>query len=151
MNEDFSALDEMPRRVAAIVDGFQGDIRRRPNDELFSLLESICHLRDIERFGYTVRIARIRDEDEPALADVDGAELAREARYNETQDLARALADFASLRAANVAALRHLTPEQRARTGILEGVGRITIDELTAKMLEHDRGHLAELDALTDT
>jgi hypothetical protein len=148
MNDDFSALEEMPHRVATFVDRFRGDVRQRPGAELFSLLETVCHLRDIERFAYTVRIARMRDEAEPELADVDGAELAREARYNETQEIAQALADLTGLRAANVASLRRLTPEERARTGILEGVGRITIDQLTEKMLEHDRGHLAELDAM---
>jgi hypothetical protein len=46
--------------------------------ESFSALEHVCHVRDIERDGYRVRIRRLLDENDPSLVSLDGDELARE-------------------------------------------------------------------------
>jgi len=48
----------------------------------FSVLENICHLRDLELQGYTPRIRRILAEADPDLADFDGARVAAESSYN---------------------------------------------------------------------
>lgn len=148
MSEVMQQLRDTPYVVEAYVDSFQGDIRRRPHADWFSFLENICHLRDIERFGYTERITRMLAEVDPELTDVDGERLAKETDYNNTQDLHAALADFVALRNANVARLDALTGEQWARGGRLAGVGPITLRELAERMAAHDRGHLAELQKL---
>lgn len=141
-------LRDTPLAVEAYVDAFRGDPLRRPAGDWFSLLENICHLRDIERFAYTERIKRMLAESDPEMADVDGARLAKESDYHGTQDLRTALAEFIALRGANVAKLERLTDAEWARGGVLEGAGRITIRELAEKMAGHDRGHLDELDKL---
>jgi hypothetical protein len=145
MNDTLTRLADMPKQVRALAEAFRGDVRRRPEPDAFSVLENVCHLRDIERLGYTERITRMLGESDPELADVDGARVAREADYNATEELAPALDALASLRAANVAALSRMTAEEWERTGLLEGAGRITIRELTRRMEEHDRGHVEEL------
>ena len=145
MNEDLQQLRETPLVVEAYVDSFQGDIRRRPEGDFFSFLENVCHLRDIERFAYSDRIARMLDEIDPEMPDVDGGKLAAEADYHGTQDVHAALKEFIALREANLARLEKLSDEQWARGGVLEGAGRITLRELAAKIAEHDRGHLTEL------
>ena len=38
-----------------------------------------------------------------------------------------------------------LSPEDRRRTGAMEGVGEISVEGLVAKMLEHDTEHLSDL------
>jgi DinB superfamily len=113
--------------------------------EDFSLVENICHLRDLEIEGYTERIRLILAEDEPALADFDGGRVARERNYP-SQSAEAALAAFAAARAANVTTLREVSPAQRARMAQLKGAGRITLERLAQLMREHDSGHLAELE-----
>lgn len=149
MNDVLTTLRDTPRRVGAMLDAFAGDVRRRPAADAFSVLENVCHLRDIERFGYSERIARMLGESDPVMPDVDGAKLAAEADYNATQDLRNAFGEFVALREANVARLDALTGDDWSRGGELEGAGRITLRDLARKMAEHDRGHLLELEALT--
>jgi hypothetical protein len=148
-HEDLLArLADMPRKLREIADKYDGDVRRRPMDTAFSLLEHACHLRDIELFAYERRIARMLSENAPELEDVDGGAIAREADYNANEELEPALHAFAALRASNVASLQRLTDEEWARTGVLEGAGTITIAELAGRMAVHDGEHLAELRAL---
>jgi hypothetical protein len=135
----------MPARIAEIVASIapvQWEIRAR--DGNFSLQEHACHLRDIEIEAYRTRLERMLAEAAPALPDVDGGKLARERDYHR-QDLSAAQAVFAAVRADMVQRLAGLSADQRRRTGIMEGVGEITIKELVAKMLEHDAEHLADL------
>ena len=51
--------------------------------ERFSPLGQVCHVRDIERLGYHVRIERMLTEDGPALASLDSYELAARSRYDD--------------------------------------------------------------------
>jgi uncharacterized damage-inducible protein DinB len=141
-------LGSMPRCFQEFVDAIPpARWRTRPADGAFSLQEHACHLRDIEIEAYRVRLERMLAEEAPALADVDGGMLARQRDYHR-QDLAAAQAAFAAVRADMVQRLASLTQEQRRRTGVLEGVGEITIEGLVAKMLEHDGEHRAELEQL---
>src|SRR5436305_15039686 len=58
------------------------ELKRKPSDNEFSVLENVCHLRDIEQEGYTVLIDKLLNEDEPVLQDINGAKLAMERAYN---------------------------------------------------------------------
>jgi hypothetical protein len=116
----------------------------KPSPEEFSVLENVCHLRDIEIEGYSTRIRRILNEEHPVLADIDGARLAIERSYNE-QNLNEALQAFAKARGQNVALLMSTNEEQLSRSGVLEGVGEVTLGKLVMLMNEHDEGHLDEL------
>ncbi|MFL6209757.1 MAG: DinB family protein [Pyrinomonadaceae bacterium] len=122
--------------------------RWQPAPAEFSALAQVCHLRDIEREGYTVRLRRLLAEDEPMLPDIDGGQLARERDY-QSQDFNTARAAFADARRANVALVNTLAPAQLARAGTLAGVGQITIARLLELMRAHDEGHRAELQALS--
>ena len=149
MNEDvkelLTTLSTTPIEVANLVNDLPlRSLIVRPSPDEFSLLENVCHLRDIEIEGYTVRIRRILDENEPQLADVDGAQLAIERDYNR-QDLTEALALFKSARQLNLAIVSETSAEQFERTGILEGLGKITLLKLLEMMAEHDGGHLDEI------
>src|SRR5262249_2752638 len=61
--------------------------------ETFSAVEQVCHLRDIERDGYHVRIRRMLAEPEPSLVSIDSYALAHERAYEGT-DPEEALAAF---------------------------------------------------------
>jgi len=148
-NSDLRALldflDDTPNKVANFVRELSGAETRLKNSlDEFSALENICHLRDLERQGYSLRIRRILAETDPHLADFDGARVAAESNYNnELPNLA--LEAFQAARKANVEKLRSLTDEQLRREGTLEGVGRITLRLLAEMMREHDEGHLEDL------
>lgn len=126
-----------------------GDLRVRPAGQEFSVVEHACHLRDLELEGYAARIDRILAEERPFLADFDGTRIARERGYA-TQDGTTAIAAFAAARESNVRRIATLTCSELQRVGRLEGVGDITLATLLERMLDHDRGHCAELAALRD-
>lgn len=119
----------------------------QPGDGAFSVLESICHLRDIELEGYRVRVQRILAKKNPRLPDIDGRRLARERRYRK-QELRPALDAFVQARYTNLRMLEKLSKTQLARTGFLAPLGKITLIRLLELWVEHDQGHLHELDVL---
>jgi hypothetical protein len=142
------ALADMPSELqaAALAMGEEGAHIAPPSGG-FSLLEQAWHLADLEREGYGERIRRLRLEDNPALADFDGARMAEERRYRE-KSLAEGLAAFAAARAANLDILRALPAAAWARAGRQEGVGTVTLRDIPRLMREHDDSHRAEIAAL---
>lgn len=143
-----AALKLMPetlrRHVAGITDA---ELHDQPEGGYFSVLENICHLRDIEIEGYSVRLKRILAEEHPNLADINGDQLARERHYNQ-QPLTPALDTFTKARHANLTILGKVTEAQLTRTAYLERVGEITLGKLLGIWVEHDQGHIHELEKL---
>lgn len=149
--EDFSGmvatLGAMPAKLADITAQIpRAAWRRRPAKGGFSLLEHVCHLRDIDNDGYRVRVERMLVEERPSLVDIDGGALARERDY-QSQDLMDALSAFTATRREVAARLARLTPEERQRTGLMAG-GEITIEGLAGAMQAHDSEHLDQLNEL---
>ncbi|HEX7150144.1 MAG TPA: DinB family protein [Thermoanaerobaculia bacterium] len=141
-------LASFPQLFRILVDAAPAEARNtRPAAGGFSLLEHAWHLADLEEEGYGARISLLLGETNPRLPDFRGAVVAQERRYAE-QELEPALARFATARAANIALLRTVTEEQWSRTGEQEGVGNVTLAAVTAMMLQHDREHAAEIEAL---
>lgn len=141
-------LEETPALVERLTDGFISDeLRWKPSAGEFSALEQMCHLRDIEREGYAVRIRKLLAEREPFLPDLDGSRLARERDYN-NQDFTPALDEFTRARRDNVQTLRAVSPEELKRSGIFENTGTVSLERLLAMMREHDEAHRRELRAL---
>jgi DinB superfamily len=139
------SLAQTPQLVYQLVAGLSVDqVKQRSPDEQFSIIENICHLRDLEADGYAARISRIVNEDQPALPDIDGGRLAVERDY-QNQDIERALEAFAAARRQNVRVLKTVGPDQFRREGVLEGVGSITLEALLSMMQEHDEGHLNDI------
>src|ERR687883_177480 len=90
-----NALAETPEAVRQMVDGLASEeLTFKPSEKEFSILENICHLRDIEAEGYAFRIRKILSDREPFLPDIDGDRLAAERSYNR-QNLRAALDVFA--------------------------------------------------------
>ena len=137
-------LAEMPRILnAALVDASPEKLRTRDAEDSFCLIEQACHLRDLEREGYAVRLRRMLDEDRPKLAGFEGDVVARERDYM-SQDAHEAAAEFAIARAALVQRAEALTPAQMARTA--DFLGRsITVCDLLAMIVEHDRDHREQI------
>jgi hypothetical protein len=150
---EFSALldllDDAPNQIVDFTAGLtDAELRVQSSPGEFSVVENVCHLRDLELQGYTTRIRQILSETEPALADFDGARVAAESAYN-NEHLDNALRAFQLARRENVATLRSLNEAQLQSAGILEGVGRVTLERLAEMMREHDEGHLEDLRVLS--
>jgi len=143
-------LEDFPTALRGMVAGLPEEVvRRKRSMTEFSILENVCHLRDIERDGYSVRLRRLLDEPQPFLPDLDGSRLAQERDYN-SQAIQNALETFSKERMANVALIRALRPEQLSRTGHLETVGPVSVEQLLGRMQEHDREHLELIEGLRD-
>jgi hypothetical protein len=122
------------------------DAVRGGPDEALSPVEQCWHLADLEREGFGARIRRLLAEEDPFLPDFDGARLARERDYR-TRSLDEGLAAFRAGRAANLALLQSVAPDQWTRAGTQEGVGPVALCDLPAMMAEHDASHRAEIEA----
>lgn len=150
--EDFKhlikSLAETPENVRQLVKNLLNDeLRWNPAAEDFSCLEHVCHLRDIEREWYAVRIWKLLHEKQPFLSDIDGDKLARERNYN-NRSLELALDDFSQARKQNVRAISDLSTNQLKRSGTFENLGPITLEKLLLMMLKHDDEHFRALDDL---
>ena len=149
--EAIAALKQMPvnlrQQIAGLTDA---QLHFQPEGGYFSVLENVCHLRDIEIEGYGTRLHRMLAEDHPTLPDINGGQLARERHYSE-QPLQAALDAFVQARRANLKILESVTETQLIRTAYLEGVGEITLGKLLELWLEHDQGHVHELKKLRST
>lgn len=110
--------------------------------EGFSVVEHACHLRDIERDGYHVRIRRLLEEDRPDLVSIDGDALALERRYAEA-DLHEALRSFRDARQATFERIRDLDEAQLDRRGTFAEYGALTLRGLLHYLRSHDQQHLA--------
>lgn len=143
-------LAETPVTISKLVKGLGDDaVRQKLSVNEFSILEHICHLRDIEREGYKIRIERLLAETGPFLPDIDGSGLARKFDYN-NQKLKSALSSFTVAREENLVIIRNLSAEQLTRNGMLENVGEVTLDELLKMMRRHDEEHLQVLTVLRE-
>jgi len=147
-NDFIAVLSEMPDNLKSRLDSLSDEqLRFKPDGGYFSILENICHLQDIEIEGYGVRLQRLLTEQHPRLPDLNGGQLALERRYNE-QKLQPALDAFIHARYTNLRILESVTKTQLARSGFLEPIGEITLGRLLELWVEHDQGHIRELEKL---
>jgi len=131
---------------AAIVRATPRGLRARTSPDAFCLIEHACHLRDLEREGYGVRLRRMLEESAPSLAGFEGDMVARQRNYM-VQDPRDAAAEFAVARAAFVARAEALTDAEMARTASFGG-RTIAMGDLFTMMVEHDEEHRVEIAAL---
>jgi hypothetical protein len=115
--------------------------------ERFSPLGQVCHVRDIEREGYHVRIRRLLAEDLPSLASLDSDALAERADYD-AADPRDALDAFRAARSATLELLRGVTADQWERRGTFAEYGPLTLQSLVHYLASHDLQHLACMDWL---
>src|SRR5256714_14700657 len=109
-------LEETPRVVRQFSENLsETELRWKPSEDEFSVLENVCHLRDIEREGYSVRIEKLLNEDKPLLHDLDRARTAL-ARYYNNLDFSTALEDIFQTLEVNARMLVELSVAQLTRS-----------------------------------
>jgi hypothetical protein len=149
VTETLERLGAMPAFVeAALHEAGEENLALRPSPDMFALVEQACHLRDLEREGYLVRVRRILTENRPALEGFDGQAVAAERDYA-SQDAHAAAQDFAAARRELVAVLGALSPAELAREATFEGRA-ITLAGLVGMIDAHDTGHRQEIERILD-
>lgn len=142
-------LESMPAFLeAALHEAGEENHAARPSEDEFALVEHACHLRDLEREGYLVRIRRILTESQPALDGFDGRAVAAKRDYM-AQDAHAAAQDFAAARRELLAILAPLSGDDLGRTATFSG-RRITLADLVALIDAHDAEHREEIERILD-
>jgi len=150
-NEQRQLIETLQRMPALLHDTLQSlapaSRTWKPSPEAFSLVEHLCHLRDLEAEGYQVRIRRLVEEDLPTLDEIDGSAWAVERGYQQ-QSAEQALADFSRHRAQTLRLLAEHLPQHAERKGLFGGFGIITLARLAREIAAHDAAHRRELQQL---
>ncbi|HKX31615.1 MAG TPA: DinB family protein, partial [Blastocatellia bacterium] len=110
--------------------------------ETLTVIEQICHVRDIEIEGYQVRFRRLLEESNPALVSIDTYALVSQYRYAEA-DPTEVLRKIRGARHQTVELIGNLTESQLNRTGFFDGYGKVTVKGLIHYLCSHDQQHLA--------
>lgn len=149
MDLTLRTLAAFPDQVEALFAAFPPDARTWAPaswegipSEALTAHEQICHLRDIEKDGYQVRIRRTLTEDHPFLPSLDTMRLA--AGYG-ALDAAEALQGFRAARVETLRLLTDLEDSHWRRPAIFEGYGPTTLCGLVHFLCSHDQQHLAGL------
>ena len=152
VNERARHLETLAATPAALKAALRGVPRKlllfSPAPGKWSILEILCHMRDMEREGYLERYTRILAENEPRLPDLNGDALAIERDYR-GQKAGDVLRDWMRLRRENLRLLKKSKPEQWRRAGVHETAGRLSIDDLVVRhAVGNDTAHLAQIDSI---
>jgi len=147
--ETIAALTAMPAALERLVDSVpRTHARWKPQSwegvpgEMFSAVEHVCHLRDIEVDGYQQRIRRALLESRPELPSLDGYALAEQRRYRDA-DAKQELVAFGAARRATLDRIALLGDSNLARPAVFEGYGPVTVRGLIHLLCSHDQQHLA--------
>lgn len=144
-----SKLQEMPKAVAALFRGASEDlVRRKPAPDKWSMLEILCHLRDVEQL-FVERYGKVANHDRPQLRMINQDELAAKLRYNE-DDPALVLREFQAFRAETVALLSALAQQSWERVGLHPKRGDYSIAANAVMHVAHDANHLGRLRTLRE-
>jgi hypothetical protein len=137
-------LEDVLRLVPAPYLNWKPDVWDGTPGEMFSVVEQVCHLRDIEIEGYHQRIWRLLNEDYPHLDSLDGYLLARERSYFQTTPT-DALFTFCAARFNTIKILKGLRQEQLALRGTFAEYGPVTMLGLVHFLRSHDQQHLSSI------
>jgi uncharacterized damage-inducible protein DinB len=116
----------------------------RPAPDKWSAKEIVCHLADCE-LVYGLRYRLILSEPAPTLAAFDQDNWAKSLYGKEA--LKDGIAMFKALRAANMAMLKSLPPSAWKRSGNHVSYGRMTLRDIVIHIADHDKNHVAQVEA----
>lgn len=145
LSEFADVMEANAQRVRDLVRRFAPDaLRARSQLDEFSVVEHICHLRDLERDGFTPRISDVLSKKNPHLFDFDGAAVARASDYR-AENCDDALEAFVHARSRNVALLRQSPENAIDWAGHYEAGSPVTLGAVLDGVLAHDEDHLQRL------
>jgi len=149
-NVALRSLAEFPQKLELCYAAFPPSMRHWhpaswdgiPSERL-TAIEQVCHIRDIERDGYHVRIKRVLEEDCPVLPDIAGEQLAVDRQYA-AANVEAVLRDFRAARETTISMISDLSEAELQRAAVFEGEPT-TLEGLVHFLCGHDNQHLAGL------
>ena len=147
--EIIAAIRSFPAELDALLSGLpDAQIRRRPTDDEWSLLEVCCHLRDSVAFEQE-RVQLLVTEDNPTLEAYDQEALATERRYAEDDiERVRRALSIGWRRIADM--LAELPEGDWERAGLHPELGRVTVADRAERLPIHAREHFAQMRAMRE-
>lgn len=134
----------VPDEVAHLFRGLsEEEVRRRPAQDEWSLLELACHLRD-SAIEEGLRARRMVEEDNPTLEPYDPDRRAVERDYA-AEDPARALTAVRAYLTGYAYQLERFTDEEWERAGVHPERGPVTVLSRAEEEVEHIRDHLEQM------
>ncbi len=134
--------------LRAEVRALRDEARWRPGPGDWSVSTCIGHLLEADRRGFAGRIRMILDTDRPALETWDQPAVAA-ARRDDERDPLELVEAFAAGRSAGIALVRSLSEADLGRIGVHPVVGELTVAEILAEWVHHDREHVRQALAVT--
>jgi hypothetical protein len=119
-------------------------LRWHPAPGEWCVLEVVGHLIEADERGFAGRVRTLLADPDPEFRTWDPDAVARE-RQDCARDSAGLLAEWTRLREAGAALVDGLRPEDLARTGRHPQVGRLSIADLIAEWVHHDRNHQRQI------
>jgi len=132
-----AAMDRLGRQIPAST----WIIKPSPNE--WSLVEIVCHLRDVEAEVNLPRIRKVIQESNPFIPGKDTDPWASEREYI-LQDCLDALHSFLAVRMELLSVLENLAPDDWQRPARHAILGPSHIQELVGIMASHDRLHIQQ-------
>lgn len=121
-------------------------LRKRPAPEKWSVAEIMAHLADSE-IVTSFRLRQILGTPGTPIPAYDQEAWARSGHY-EKRDARKSLAQFRTLREANLALLKSLSPEQWKHHGMHSERGAETIERLALLIAGHDLNHTRQIERI---
>lgn len=136
-----------PARLARLLKGVSpAKARKRPAPEKWSIAEIAAHLADTELVGgYRIR-AILGAPGSPIIGFDQDAWVT--ALHYEKRDLQKSVEQYRSLREANLALLKTLTPEQWKHHGMHNERGAETIETIVRLFAGHDLNHFQQIERI---
>jgi hypothetical protein len=119
-------------------------LRWHPAPGEWCVLDVLGHLIEAEERGFAGRVRTLLAGPDPEFSTWDPDAVAR-ARQDCGRDPAALLADWARLREASAALVETLRAADIARAGRHPRVGRLSIADLLAEWVHHDRNHQRQI------
>jgi uncharacterized damage-inducible protein DinB len=136
-----------PAKIARLIQGVPASkLRKRPAPGKWSVREILAHLADTEIVtGW--RIRQILGAPGTPIQAFDQDSWAAAGQYAKRDPL-KSLEHFAAARAANLALLKSLSPEQWKQYGIHAERGMETIDHIVRLQAGHDINHMKQIERI---
>ena len=140
-------LERFPAILRALVSGLsEEEVRFRPAEGVWSILEIVSHLADEEVEDFRARVeSTLRDPDED-WNPIDPAAWVKERKYQEG-DCTAALARFETERAKSVAFLRGLEAPPWSSAKVHPILGTLHAGDVFVSWVVHDQLHLRQITA----
>jgi hypothetical protein len=116
----------------------------RPGPDEWCVNEVLGHLIEAEERGFAGRVRTLLTTPDPLFQTWDPPEVAR-SRHDDQRPAGELLSSFLEARLSSAVLVESLTGADLPRSGTHPVVGRLTVGDLLAEWVHHDREHLRQI------